>query len=228
MRKAGLLFVFAVTASLCQLPQGFASVSGGFGGPCGSSGDFYTNLTNLAIHFELNINNNFNDCTPTISWTDANGHAQSLTVAANSAPTVSSSLQANGVLSWSSSGTAANAGFGWQLERAPAQSVTATIGAFASPDNPPCGSSGTAYRNLRNASVSLGLAVTGGSSSCSITLSWTDASGHAQTLTSNETVSPGASTTLPAGEEITWTSTGTGVVEFYQSQIERVDPSKLW
>jgi len=84
------------------------------------------------------------------------------------------------------------------------------------------------YTNLQSEAVNLDLAVTGGPSSCSITLSWTDASGRARTVTTNETISPGASTTVGAGVAITGTSTGSGVIEFNQWQIGRVDPSKMW
>ena len=226
MRKAGFIFAFAVALSLFQAPKAHASVSGVFGGACGSSGVFYTNLTSVSMDFELNIQNYSPDCTLTISWTDASAHPQSLTVAAYLySTTVSSSLKANGALSWSSSGSGAGAGGDWQLERAPAHGVTALNGPFEESTNPPpCGSSGTVYRNLRSASVSLDLAVDGGSSSCSITMSWTDASGHAQTLTTTESTSPGASTTLPAEGAITWTSTGSGVLESISWQIERFVP----
>jgi hypothetical protein len=233
MKKSGLLCLLVVLAFLREPPKAFGSVLGGFGSgnPCGSSGTLYTNLTNLPINFELTAsttNNPFGSCTNTISWTDENGHAQSLTVPNAVSITVSSSLKGNSSLTWNSSGSATlNAGGTWQLERAPAQSVTGYIFGSGEDLEPPCGSSGTLYSNLRSTAVTLDLAVSN-SSPCALTVSWTDASGHAQTLDFGTGGSEGASTSLPAGGAISWTSaTATGYV-VAQWQIERVVTSKLW
>lgn len=230
-RRTGLLFTFLIAMLLWQPPNALGSLEGYVSSapPCGSSGSFYTNLTNFSIDFELSVNpGGGSSCdSVTISWTDTSGHARSLTVPTGLSSIVSSSLQANGALSWSSSGNPANVmGFSWQLERAPAQSVTGAPNASYAI---PCGSSGTVYSNLRSGSVGLDLAVANGGA-CSLTLSWADASGHAQTLNlpAGFDGTQAASTSLPAGGAISWTSTGTGYLGQASWQIERVVTTKLW
>jgi hypothetical protein len=79
--------------------------------------------------------------------------------------------------------------------------------------------------------LDLGLNNGNSQSSCSVTVSWTDASGHAQTVDLGVGISQGVSTSLPAGGIISWSSTATsppGSSLFFSWQLERVVRPKLW
>src|SRR5579862_1696465 len=71
--------------------------------------------------------------------------------------------------------------------------------------NTPCGSAGTLYKNLTGSSLTLNLAFQN-SLQCTFAVSWTDASGHANTINLGLGGSQGVSTTIPEGGTITWSS----------------------
>jgi hypothetical protein len=236
MKKSGLVIAVAVLAFLGQAPSAFGNVGGVIDDTnvCGSGGTLYRNLTGLSMNFELGLSYQTiyigqANCTFSAAWTDASGHVQSLNVPLSEITSASSSLPAGGVVSWTSSGDpATHINVEWQLERAPAQSVAAIL-PTSEPGELPCASTGTLYANLRGASVNLDLAVGNPGNGGELTVSWTDAGGHAQTINLVIAGSQGASTTLPAGGLITWT-TGTcqtsGVWASWQ--VERVVTTKLW
>jgi len=232
MKRTWLLLAFAVAALPCHAPNAIGSVGGYFQND-GTSGTLYTNLGTIPMDFELSVGNNNGCGTLSLDWKDASGHAQSLSLPSDGGSAVStaasSSLPADGAITWTQT---CGSSFYWQLERAPAQSVSSSNmgGPMIA-----CGSSGTLYVNLRGASVSLDLALSNGydngvesGSACAVTASWTDASGHAQTINLGDGASQGVSKSLPAGGVISWTSTsGTGTLSFCW-QLERVVTTKLW
>lgn len=169
--------------------------------------------------------NNVGGCSDSLSWTDANGNAQSLTVPGGADISVSSSLPPNGAVTWTSSGSSANTSLAWQLERAPAQSISGGI----NNTSVLCGSSGTVYTNLTSATVNLDLGASSGyDSGCAFALTWTDANDQSHTLGLGNKGSSGVSTSLPAGGVISWRATGTKGYVDLGWQIERVDTSELW
>lgn len=227
-RKMISLVALVVVGFLSQTPEAAGSVGGSLNDPkCPSSGVLYINASSIPMNFELVVNNNsYGSCSDTLSWTDSNGNAQSITVAAGtlSSVSLSSSIPPDGTITWISSGTG-NTGLVWQLERAPAQSISGES------VNLMCGSSGIVYSNLTSAAVNLDVAVSavsGNYVSCLLTLTWTDASGEAQALHIGSKGSSGVSTSLPAGGVISWTSRGSTGAADLSWQIERVDTSQLW
>ena len=182
-------------------------------------GTLFANLTSSAMNFDLNLNlsGDANSCDVTASWTDASGKAQTITVS----PTlpiivVATSLGAKDKVLWSSGSSGDGPAFQWQLEQAPAVSIEGQIGSYMGLQ---CGAGGTLYTNLTHGPVDLNLAAS--TAGCPITLSWTDAVGHAQTIAPGPIGSEGAATSLPAGGAISWTSGGaTGAVSA-KWQLER-------
>ncbi len=216
MKKSWYCFAFVAVVFLCQAPKASGSVGGSIGGgpnTCGSGGTLYANLTSTALRFELSLTNFSANCTTTISWTDTNGHAQTVDVGPNLSTVVSTSLPARGTVLWSSSGSPSlNVVLSWELERAPAQSVGVPSDSQFTPMQlyaTPCGSAGTLYTNLTGSSVVLDLGVENGSG-CAFTLSWTDAGGHGQTINLGLLNSQGVSTSVPAGGSISWSSASGG------------------
>jgi hypothetical protein len=214
------LFVPSVVAVLylCNVPNGLASVGGTIGdGGTGTAGTLYINLTPHAMNFEL-ILTSFGNSTDSASWTDEGGKAQTVTVGPQLSTVVSSSLPANGAIVWNS--TLSIPDLEWQLERAPAASVSTPL-----PNGLalPVPSSGTLYTNLTAGTVTLDVSVQSGGDSAEFTVSWTDACGHSQTITLGNTDSEGVSTSLPSGGAISWTlSGGSGGTNGFGWQVERV------
>ena len=230
MKRIPVGVAFAVAALLCRAPNAIGSVGGQVSGLNNSSGTLYANLSRDSVNFELGVSSNFG-CGLFLNWTDDDGNTESLSVPTRDSTSASSSLPAGGAISWTL-GVSGCRGpdFNWQLERAPAQSVN---GGAVPPQGLVCGSSGTLYTNLISSSVTLDLGLNNGNSqsSCSVTVSWTDASGHAQTVDLGVGISQGVSTSLPAGGIISWSSTATsppGSSLFFSWQLERVVRPKLW
>jgi hypothetical protein len=225
MRKTGLfLAVVAATVVLSQPPKALGSVGGtlgsgtvGDGGPqCGSSGTLYENLTFTVIVFDLSLVNGqqSSNCTITVSWTDASGTPQTITLGPYFSTVVSTSLPANGIISWSSS-SGNVLSLQWQLERPPSASLAADL------LNARCGSSGTLYSNLTRGPFTLDLGISSGQF-CSFTLSWTDTGGHVRTIALDIFNSEGVSTEVPGGGAISWTSGTAGFPVLALVQVERV------
>jgi len=251
-RKMVVLMFFAVlclfdathTAALQTYQNGIAL-------PCGSSGTLFTNLGPGPINFEMGADWSAS-CGLSMTWTDATGQAQTITLVTASFPSLgsspsagaSSSLGFGGVISWSTAPSAGGGLLNLQLERAvelgiprgraterhangTAGSVGGKIGAFPigfnGGENVLCGTSGTLYTNLTADAVAFDLMLNNqsqldfgnSSQTCNVTMSWTDRSGNAQTLTTSAGLSQGAlATSLPAGGAISWASSGAG-----QSQV---------
>lgn len=75
---------------------------------------------------------------------------------------------------------------------------------------PMCGAAdGTLYTNLTGGPISFDLSF---NSSCTATLSWTDADGQVQTFTISPSESPSFATSLPAGGAISWSTSGIGTL----------------
>jgi len=101
----------------------FGSVGGGNGDglPCGFGATLYTNLTPTPIKFDLSLSTPpiSGNCAVTLSWTDASGQPQTLTVGNGLSQGIFfTSLPAGGAVSWSSSGSSGQPYFRWELERA--------------------------------------------------------------------------------------------------------------
>jgi hypothetical protein len=215
---------------LVWLPRpALGSVGGSIGDlvRCGSSSVLYTNATSLGVNIELAVSNEngASGCSETLSWTDASGQAQGMTVPAHGAISVSTSVEPNGTLSWKSAESSGQyVSLIWQIERAPAQSVAGQMGTGFR-----CGSSGTAYSNLTSATVNLDFGTSAETSNgCTLTFTWTDAEGVPHTLNLGLQGSQGISTSLPAGGVISWESTTAKAYVAASWQIERVDTSQLW
>jgi len=213
-----------VALAMWQPQKALGSVGGALQVPCGAFGTLYNNLTGLPLKFELaaySLAIYSGPCGVSLSWTDADGNAQSVTLHEASSASLSSSLSGFQAISWTSSGSRdAKIDVGWQLERAPAQSVQAVA-------SPTCGSSGPLYTDLRARKVALDFSVTVNSGSCGLTLSWTDNSGSAQTLSVGVGRSQGITTSLRPGGIITWTTTGSSGSNSVVSQIERVSETQV-
>ncbi|HEV2176883.1 MAG TPA: hypothetical protein VGW33_06745 [Terriglobia bacterium] len=223
MKKACFLFALTVAELLCGKSESFGSVGSEIAGSgaCGSGGTLYRNLTSHPMHFELLLSVGLivlNGCSSTsLAWTDAQGHSQTLTVKYGFSAVVSTSLPAEGVISWSTIPTSGFAPvFSWELQRGEAASLGSLFA--PSPVASPCGTgSSVYYTNLSGRPVELDVATQGGQV-CQGTFSWTDARGHSQTL-SGGLLSEGVSTSLPAGGTISFAGNGSGLVF---STIERV------
>jgi len=208
--------------------------------PCASGGTFLSNLGSKSFTFDLGVSLSNAECMFTLSWNDANGHAQSITLNNGESQGVSSSLPVGGVVSWMTAGPAGTIqGVAWRLERphtalvtAPlklAAAASATLGSVGGSKNGPqgCGSDGTLYTNLTSSPVNFDLSVSNlnmqPSNACTVTLSWTDANGHKQTITVPLGVSQaGSFTSLPAGGAISFTSSPFGGPEVaFQWELER-------
>jgi hypothetical protein len=175
-------------------------------GQCASGGTVYDNRTSAPMSFDLNAQNySLNSCPVTISWTDANGNPQAVTIPPQGATTFGTSLAAQGKILWSSQGTS-NVNFSWFLSQA------VNVGSMGG--NASCNSTGTVYQNLTQAPIGLHLAFV--AQSYPISFSWIDATGapqrvdlaggvngNGQPLFQN---SEGVSTSLPAGGIISWSS----------------------
>jgi hypothetical protein len=122
------------------------------------------------MRIDLSLTNT-NACNVTFSLTDAEGKPQSVTITPNFSTVFSTSLSAQGVLSWASPAGSGFVGFVWDLEQAPAMSVGAPIGFFPFQlQNVSCGSTGTLYKNLTGAATTLNLGVSN-DSPCTFSLS---------------------------------------------------------
>jgi hypothetical protein len=225
MRIKCLVCLAFMIVALLSPRAALASVGGQVSGlpanPCGSTGTLYNNQTSSTMRVELSLTN-LGLCSASFSWTDAAGHPQSINLVPNDSIVVSTSLEANSVLSWTSS---ANANYSvdllWELEQPPSQSVGMPGGSTA-PQliGANCGSTGTLYKNLTGASTTLNLGVSNGAQ-CGFTVSWTDSNGIAQTINVGLNGTQGVSTTLPAGGTITWSS-GSGSGPIYAGwRLER-------
>lgn len=228
-RKVVCYLALLMIGFLCHPPKTLGSVGGSFASlKCGSSSALYTNATDASVNFELVVSNNspVGGCSDTLSWTDLSGSSQSVTVPPGGGfISLSSSIGPSGAVAWSSSGSSSQyVSLAWQLERAPAQSVSGQFGDGAYK----CGASGTLYSNLTSGTVNLDLAASTSTGGCSLTLTWTDANNEPQTLSLGRYGSKGVSTSLPVGGVISWKSTSGNVDLFGSWQIERVDISQLW
>lgn len=121
MNMKRLVFVLlSVAVFVCAGPKASASI-GGRVGPnritCGSGGTLYTNSTPSPISFDLSVTNS--SCMVTVSWTDATGHPQTLTVLSDLSEGLPISVAAGSVISWTSESTGSNVFFEWELERVP-------------------------------------------------------------------------------------------------------------
>jgi hypothetical protein len=235
MKRIWLVVALLVAAFVPGSGQALASIGGNLTPACGVAGTLFANLTNVPVDFELGLSGGV-PCDFSVSWPDASGHAQSVTLLSNvttgfdPSASISSSLPHGGTVSWSAASGSGTFNIYWQLERAPAQSVGVQPNY---PNTAPCGSSGTLYSNLRSGSVSLDLALNlslGYNDNCALTLSWTDSSGRAQTVTlaPGGGYSEGVATSLPAAGVISWEWGSGSTNEGFSFQVERVVSAKLW
>ncbi len=89
---------------------------------------------------------------------------------------------------------------------------------------PACGSGATLYTNSTPSPIRFDLSVSN-IGSCSVTLSWTDATGHPQTFTVDPGFSQGVSSiSVAAGSVISWTSASTSSNVVFQWELGRVTP----
>jgi len=206
MRKARTILVLCVVAWAWAGSEGLATVGGTVGLPCGSSGVVYSNLNPSVLSFQIMVNNvgqaGTGDCAVSLSWTDAEGHQQGLTLDLELATVVASSLPAGGAISWSS-GSGSSVAFWWGIQVGHAVSLETQV--FAQQ----CGSGGSVYTNLTSRSVQLDVALVN-YGSCLVTFSWTDAKGEARTLTPGVDYVEGVTTSLPPGGSITWSMPAMG------------------
>ncbi len=94
-----------------------------------------------------------------------------------------------------------------------APSAFASVGGIIQGGNPPsttvllapCGSTGTLYTNLTKGNMQIELSLTN-SGACSMSFSWTDAEGQAQSIDIDSNASTVFSTSLRAGGELSWAS----------------------
>ena len=198
MKKTWVLSVLVLAAVLAfGETTGFANVQGSLFIPrCGVGDTLYTNLTGVPINFDLHFT--AGSCTATLSWTDADGLAQTFTLNPNDNRIFATSLPPSGAISFSTSGTSTFIIILWSL----GTSGGTNGGAFA-----PCGTGDTVYANLTANPIFFDFAVgTGGpgAGACGVILSWTDADGQAQTMTLSPNTTQGASTSLPSGGIISW------------------------
>ncbi len=193
---------------------------------CGSSRALYTNASSTRVNFELFASNAnaTGGCAETLTWTDADGVVQTVSLPPAANVSVSSSLAPEEPITWTSTGsTKQYVSLSWQLERAPAQSISGQIASSL------CASSGVVFTNLTSGTVNLDFAAASGSNiGCSLTFSWIDAVGQSRMLNLGSKGSQGVSTSLPAGGFISWTSTVSTSYLTASWQIERVDLSQLW
>ncbi|HLY63718.1 MAG TPA: hypothetical protein VKV95_23505 [Terriglobia bacterium] len=227
MKKAWVLFVLCIAVFACPKLESFASVTGSlltYSGPtvpCGSGGTLYRNLTSHRMNFELELdissrNINFSCSSTSVSWVDAQGHPQTLTVNKGFTTVVATSLPPGGTMTWVTPPDATQVGFIWVLQRDQATGASSNTGEFGQ-----CGSSGSIYSNLTNHPIELNFAVSG-PSTCQASLSWTDTTGHTQTLDAGLDTTEGVSTSLPANGTITWTTTEGIATDGFVSYVEQV------
>jgi len=70
-----------------------------------------------------------------------------------------------------------------------------------------CGSTGTLYSNLTpSVTIHFEMSLTNFSSECSFSISWTDSTGHAQSVTVGPNLSTIVSSSLPSGKAVSWSS----------------------
>jgi hypothetical protein len=97
-------------------------------------------------------------------------------------------------------------------------------GTQGGPPPPACGAGATLYTNStpRPITFDLSLSNIGG---CTVTLSWTDATGHPRTFTVDPGYSQGVSSiSVAARSVISWASASTGSSVLFQWELERVTP----
>ncbi len=205
MKKTWVLSALVLAAMLpIGETTGFATVRGSifltpFGSPprCGAEGTLYTNLTGGPINFDLSFG--LGGCTATLSWTDADGQAQTFTLNPANRTIFATSLPPGGAISFSTSGTTTSSLLIWTL---------GTSGGVFGGGGGTCGTSGAAYANLTANPIFFDLAgVASGfpGKACAVILSWTDADGQAQRMTFSANTTQGFSTSLPSGGVISWT-----------------------
>ncbi len=220
MKKTWVLSALVLAAMLpFGETTGFATVRGSifltpFGAPptCRAEGTLYTNLTGGPINFDLSFS--AGNCTATLSWTDADGQAQTFTLnpsTGNRQP-FATSLPPGGAISFSTSGTTSSPVFlTWAL---------GTSGGIIGGGGGTCGTSGgTIYPNLTANPIHFDFAA-GSTGACGVILSWTDADGQAQTMTLRNRTQ-GASTSLPSGGVISWTLEPGAGSAFFGFDVER-------
>ncbi len=157
------------------------------------------------MQFELLFNVGtmiLNGCSSTsLTWTDAQGQQQTISVKFGYSTVVSTSLPAGGMITWSSVPTPGQtAVFCWELQRGEAAILPSNPGYV----NSACGK-GSLYTNLTDRPVELDLAVW---DYCpSGTFSWTDLEGQAHTLSPGSSAE-GVTTSLPAGGTISFAGDG--------------------
>ncbi|HEV2350204.1 MAG TPA: hypothetical protein VG028_10215 [Terriglobia bacterium] len=169
------------------------------------------------MNFELDLDTNVNfSCSSTsLSWTDAKGQPQTLTVNKGFTKVVATSLPAGGTISWNTPSGATHVGFWWVLQRGQAMGASSNFAEYGQ-----CGTSGSLYSNLTDRPLELDFSVSG-PTTCEATFSWTDAAGHAQNLDAGRNTTEGVSTTLSAGGTISWTATAGGA-DAFTSFVEQV------
>jgi hypothetical protein len=97
-------------------------------------------------------------------------------------------------------------------------SIGGTVGSLI-----PCGSGGTLYTNLTPSAMSFDLSLTNleGGGGCSVTASWTDASGNAQTITASPSLPVVVATSLGSNGAVVWSSSAGGGGPLFQWQLEQ-------
>jgi hypothetical protein len=216
--KKGPTLILLTTLFLCCRSNSFGNV-GATVGPeaCGSGGTLYRNLTSRPLAFELLVSASTvaPACSVSVSWTDASGHPQTLPVNPNFSAVATTTLPADGTIAWTSTPDAGQILFlGWEMQRGQ--------GASVGPMQTQCGSSGSPYHNLTDASIEFDMGF-GNANYCATTFSWTDELGRAQTLTLGPGQTQGVSTSVAAGGTISWTSTGGRQSVGANWQIEQIE-----
>jgi hypothetical protein len=96
----------------------------------------------------------------------------------------------------------------------------------------PCDSAGTLYENLTTRSIDFEMLLNIGTSipafCASVTVSWTDAQQHPQSVTVNlSSFSPVVASSLPPGGTISWKSAAGASLTFFSWQLQRGQAANL-
>jgi hypothetical protein len=173
-------------------------------GQCASGGTMFENRTPNSISFDLFIQNSTGAACPiTVSWSDAAGESQTVTV--STSLDFATSLEPNGAISWSSQGNG-NVNFNWY--------VAQPVSVANNPSSLNCQSSGTLYENLTKRPIELRLALV--AQAYPVSLRWVDATRTPQELDLSGATngnglpeyqdSEGVATSLPPGGAIFFVS----------------------
>ncbi len=202
---------------------------------CGSAGTLVTNLADRQLDFDLSATLAPNiDCDLTLFWTDASGHQLSIGLGgASTSRGVTTSLPAGGRISWTAApGGGTGDAMLWQLQgfhsTGSVDSRSSIAAAYTSAGGAPCGSSGILYSNATPQPVGFDLSVYNLTGTvplgCSVTVSWTDASGNSRSILADLNIGQAVlGTSLPPGGAVSWRSTPGATNVQFGWNLQRAD-----